>query len=170
MTQRDRDALRAVVKGRFEVLSGELSRRQQELRQQISDEVEKEFSDKKEKYENALEELKSKAKDLELEGRRLIRQAAKEGIEVGRYGELVEAKVRSEVNIADSYKITENRYQEILNNSGVKTNLRSLELTIIEGILTSDMGEDAKKILAQIPSVDQLLPLPGKPKPKALKR
>lgn len=178
ISKSDRMELRRIVKARFEVLREQLGQRANELNGIVKMTIE--------------DESKKDIVAAENEGIKLAKKARDLAIEIDAYNDKWEAK--GLVNRGGSYRCVKemendvigyflrdwsvkdlgNRTQKIVtkvkNEHGIHSlELRTNELKILEDLSVDALqSAEAKKFLAEIPEIDNLLPLPEKEARKAL--
>lgn len=173
----DRDALLKVAKGRFEILGIEYNKREDQLRRQIREEV-------REESKEAISLAKSQAEDVRIRYIEWRRQKEDEEKEFADERTKLIEKF-SEQKIAISFnrwddtnsfnvqvqgeaQIVEERVEAIKKTAELNggRSLREIELRVNEGIITAgfDDNSDAKAVLAEIPEIDQILPMTAAPR------
>lgn len=163
----DRDALLKVSKGRFEILNIEFSKRMSQLREQVKSEVAAENKEKIEAASADTEAIRVKQRELEDEKRVVVRRHLDQGIDIGQYA-FMEGKSSQYISVVNEYKLVEERVEAIRLSAEMNSgrSLREIELRVNEGIITAgfDDDSDAKAVLAEIPEIDQILPLTAAPR------
>lgn len=169
LTATDRKSLTKITEGRFEVLQEQLSQRLNEIKSLARERIVREhkadidtytlkarsLADEKVALDHRYEQDKA---DLERKQQLLDQDALNKGIKItrDRYGSTFK------VHPANIEAAVNEDFADILKGyNAAKLNLRTMKLEIQEKIAVSGLETDeAQKFLANIPSIDNLLPAP----------
>lgn len=174
ITKAERDELRRIVKGRFELLTSQMMQREVQIRNEIQKLVEAEHREAIKKMKKREEPFWKKIDAIYAEAREIV----KEGVALGltpRYG-VVDYNQISAGNrvtqwlIAHEGKKVNEAIAELKEKTGAAgINLRFEELKLLERIAVASLEtEEAQELFSLIPDVDKLLPLPSTAKLKEL--
>lgn len=169
MSKTERQTLIRLVKQRFKLLEKGLDARRSQLRQLIREEVLKENEDKVAAYKKQLnDKVKEPLQELQKEAWVIIKQAEQDGLSRSGYSSyrfdnwaadmkdvtFIPAKLDQEVN---------KRLAEMIGDKPMSAYaLQAQESKLIEELLVGDLSSDgAKDFLAQIPTLEGLIPLPA---------
>jgi hypothetical protein len=161
LTKTEQNALLKILKARFELLHEEKNRRERLVRVQLSKELKEENAAKISAVESEMDAFSERLRNISDEIQKVHRKAKGDGLELGRYGgAALSYTLNPTVSIKDEDQIIERRMQEIRDKGPLNGGLRSLELKLTEKILVGSLeGSDAKEIMAEIPSIDDIIPL-----------
>lgn len=173
MNVRERAELRRIVKERFKLLKTQIVSRQGQLRRAIELEALEESKATIHKAEKKINAWKDKVEQLNREGRKLAGELHSLDLELGGYGH----KLRCEYQIGRVRPIgledkVQKRYYEVLSAAGATmTSLELTELDLLEKLALDGIEtDDARAFLAEIPSIDTLIPLPKHAKQAAIEQ
>lgn len=178
ISKSDRMELRRIVKARFEVLREQIGQRANELNRIVREQIE--------------ESRKADIKKAEEEGAKLAKECRALGVKIDAYNDKWSAKglsnrgtpyeaakeMQNDIisyfmagwEVADVTGQTNRIVNKIKNEHGIHNlELKTTELRLLEDLSVDALqGPEAKKFLAGIPQIDNLLPLPEEEARKAL--
>lgn len=172
LNQRERAELRRIAKARFDIIRTGLYQREQEVSEQIRKRLTEEHKATIKKAKHRMSEIEKKLKALQMEARQVVADMEEEGVGLDRrYHYRNDSVMTYTITNAWAPVDLEEKVQEELNTikqqSGLANlNLQLQELEIMEEITVGAIQSDeGRELLAKIPKLDSLMPLPNGDKP-----
>jgi hypothetical protein len=166
LNKQEREDLRRINKRRFTVLRQQLAQREMEISDQIRSEIVAEKEGDVREFNQRAKSLEDRRNELMREVRDLEAEASTKGIVI--LGNIDHGNMRAEVSNING--LVRERLVAVRKAAGAhNVSLHEQELEFDEKILLSGIvSTEALDLLAQIPTVDKLFPLPSAEQMKAI--
>jgi hypothetical protein len=169
MNKAERQTLIRLVKQRFKLLETGLSARRSALERVTQQEIVEENKVEAEAWKKRLDEVIAKFTDLLREGEQVIKDAHEAGFDRSGYGwhnltaNLNNVERNATFTPVDlQKKVQERMVEKIGDKPMTRFALEMQESQLVEELLVGDLGsEDAKTFLAQVPTLEDMIPLPN---------
>jgi hypothetical protein len=170
MSAKDRAALRSIIRERFKILGMEVARREREVKHELRERVLAEYEDALEEGRNLLEEMRAMQREFDKRSREIETHLRK--LKVSTTWPNFSVSVPKDVEPKGLDDEVNRRIGKLSGHAGrARNDLQLRELDLLERLAVGGLESDeARVFLAEVPTVDDILPMPNGKSQKRLAR